>query len=339
MHEPGPVSRPVVTRVPGTFDPGVCATVGRLSAVLAVVALFMLTAAGEVMARGSEAAGDPLEDANRFAALLQSTAYRPSDQELTAGYLAPGTAALRAFAEGRMGSGASLAQAIQVLRPDYRLAVRRCLPAARTLQGELPEVLDATREALGLGDEAPAPKLVVLFGEGRSAGTVVGDSVVLALEVICRFDAPEEDPVALLRGFLVHEAVHFHQLRWQRPGLEDSLLRQAMLEGYADLVTEQVLGAPTPPARERASYGSLHEVRLWRAFRRDMRGGSLAPWMYGPGRPGEPPDLGYWLGLRISEALLEKSGPAPATRRDLLRLEDPFELLERSAYGEDFGSP
>jgi hypothetical protein len=163
--------------------------------------------------------------------------------------------------------------------------------------------------------------------------------VILALEVVCRFDSPERDPGDLLRGFLVHEVVHAHQLRWQRPGLEDNLLRQAMLEGYADLVTEQVLGVQTPPARERERFGIRHEERLWMAFREVMAGKDLAPWMYGPGRPGEPPDLGYWLGLRISEAILAGPGPEPAMRRALLLLEDPFALLERSAYGEDFPAP
>ena len=278
-------------------------------------------------------------DAERFAAVLSATAYRPSGQELGRAYLAPGSDSLQSFAAGRIGSGAALAEAVRILRPDYRRAIERCLPAARRLADGLPELMDATREVLGLAAAARSPRVVVLFGAGRSAGTVIDDTVILALEVVCRFDAPERDPLDLLRGFLVHEVVHAHQLRWQRPGLEDSLLRQAMLEGYADLVTEQVLGVPTPPARERERFGSRHEARLWRAFRDAMAGQDLAPWMYRPGRPGEPPDLGYWLGLRISAAVLAGPEPEASKRRALLLLEDPFDLLERSAYGEEFPSP
>jgi hypothetical protein len=310
--------------------------------VLAGIAIgLVVLGAAPATAWGRETAAlpDPLADAERFTALLEATAYRPSGRELSDRYLAPGSRALESFARGRIGRESDLARAIRVLRPDYRRAAERCLPAARTLVAELPDLLEATRSTLGLEPDAATPRVAILFGAGRSAGTVIDDTVILALEVVCRFDAPGEDPLALLRGFLVHEVVHFHQLRWQRPGLEDSLLRQALLEGYADLVTQQVLGTPTPPARERARYGVQHEARLWAAFRADMAGRDLAPWMYGPGRPGEPADLGYWLGLRISEALFSSAGAEPQVRFDLLRLEDPFALLERSAYEERFEAP
>ncbi len=310
-----------------------------LAALLLLGQLVAASAADGVVPDAAASAVHVTDDAERFADLLVRTAYRPSERELDLGYLSPGSDTLRAFAEGRIGTGAELAAAVEVLRADYRLAVERCLPAARNLLADLPVLLTATRDALGLGADALAPDVVVLFGAGRSAGTVINDTVVLALEVICRFSAPDQDPVELLRGFLVHEVVHVHQLRWQRPDLEDSLLRQAMLEGYADLVTEQVLGMAIPPARERARFGRQHEARLWSAFREDMGGLDLAPWMYGPGRPGEPPDLGYWLGLRISEAVLAGPGAEPALRRALLQLEDPFSLLSQSRYGEDFESP
>jgi hypothetical protein len=280
-----------------------------------------------------------LDDAERFAAVLAATGYRPSSAELARNYLEPATVDLRAFAAGRMGSDFELAQAVKLLRQDYRRAIERCLPAARRLDQSLPGLMGAIAEALGLDADAPAPRVVVLFGAGRSAGTVIDDAVILALEVICRFDVPERAPDELLRAFLVHEVVHAHQLRWQRPGLEDSLLRQALLEGYADLVTEQVLGRGTPPAEERARFGARHEADLWTAFRADMAGTSLAPWMYGPGRPGEPADMGYWLGLRICRAVLGSSGSEAALRRSLLLLEDPFTLLLDSAYGEDLRVP
>jgi hypothetical protein len=314
---------------------------------LARVLLFVF-AVSQAVAVSGQVTGDQapeahpilvIEDAERFAALLTTTAYRPSARELERAYLAPGTTSLKSFAQARIGPSATLAQAVQTLRPDYRRATDRCLPAARRLADDLPDLMAGTREVLGLGAETRNPRVVVLFGAGRSAGTVIDDTVILGLEVICRFDSPERNPFDLLRGFLVHEIVHAHQLKWQQPERADSLLRQAMLEGYADLVTEQVLGAPTPPARERASYGSRHEARLWEAFREDMAGKDLAPWMYGPGRSGEPADLGYWLGLRISEAVLSGPEPESSGRRALLLLEDPFALLEQSAYGEDFPSP
>ncbi len=301
--------------------------------------LILLLAAGQMSYAAPVDAPLSLEDAERFATLMEATGFRPSSQELGRSYLAPGSSELRSFATGRIGSERDLAQAVSLLRQDYRHAMERCLPAARRLGQALPALTAAVSAALGLGAGEPAPRVVVLFGAGRSAGTVIDDAVVLALEVICRFDAPQRNPDELLQGFLVHEIVHAHQLRWQRPGLEDSLLRQALLEGYADLITEQVLGRPTPPGEARALFGRRHEAELWAAFRKDMAGLDLAPWMYGPGRPNEPADMGYWLGMRICQAVLDGPGPDAALRRSLLLLEDPFELLLDSAYGEDLSAP
>jgi hypothetical protein len=61
--------------------------------------------------------------------------------------------------------------------------------------------------------------------------------------------------------------------------------------------------------------------------------------MYGPGRPGEPADLGYWLGRRISEAYIDASDDEARALRVLLELRDPEAILVESAYPERFAAP
>lgn len=282
---------------------------------------------------GSPAWSDPGQtDAVRFARLMAATAYRPSPRELRIRYLEAGSPALTAFAAARMGDARALARAITQDRAGYRRAIERCLPAARAMEERVPRLLSDVEKALGLDAGAPRPSVVFLFGAGRSGGTVLDHDVVIALEVVCRFDRGSADPEALLEAFVTHEAVHFHQLRRQRPAARDSLLRQALIEGYADLVTREVLGRTPLVQQARARYGAAHEARLWRAFSADLGGGGLGHWMYGPGRGDAPPDLAYWFGLRISEAYLRVTGDSAESRRVLLDLPDPFEVLARSGY-------
>lgn len=271
-------------------------------------------------------------DAERFARLLAATAYRPSPRELQTRYLNPGSPALTVFAADRIGDAQALARAVARDRAGYRRAIERCLPAARVVEERIPRLLARMEAALGLDAGAPRPSVVLLFGAGRSGGTVLDHDVVIALEVVCRFDQGTADPAALLEAFVTHEAVHFHQLRRQRPAARDSLLRQALIEGYADLVTREVLGRTPAVQQARARYGVAHEARLWRAFSADLAGSDLGHWMYGPGRGDAPPDLAYWFGLRISEAYLRVTGDSTESRRVLLDLPDPFEVLARSGY-------
>ncbi len=269
-------------------------------------------------------------DAERMASLLETTAYRPSASELQGRYLDPGSSLLAEFTAERAGGLEGLAAASVALRADYRRAVARCLPAARALAPRVPELLAELGRFLDVGS---SPAVQVLFGAGRSAGTVIDGTVVLALEVICRFDDGRSSPEALLEGFLLHEAVHVHQLARQEPGAEDSLLRQAMIEGFADFVTGRMLGRVPAQEAQRHRYGLVHEAALWTAFRDDMHGTSLGRWMYGPGPDGAPPDLGYWIGKRICAAYADQ-GAAEDAIRALLALESPRKLLDASGYPE-----
>ena len=270
-----------------------------------------------------------LDDAERFARLLANTGGRPSVTELRRGYLEPGTQALREFAAERIGGAETLALALTRHRSDYEQALELCLPAAEALAARLPRLQRRVAERLG---RVGAPAVSILFGAGRSGGTVTEAGVSVALEVLCWFALDAQDAEALLEEFVVHETVHWHQLRLQQTTAQDSLLRQALIEGVADFLTGEMLGRVGRAESARHQYGLQHEKRLWQAFQNDMDGTSLRHWMYGPGAVGEPADLGYWIGKRIAQAYWQSMGREPAALEALLRLESPRQLLEQSGY-------
>ncbi len=177
-----------------------------------------------------------------------------------------------------------------------------------------------------------APAVNMLFGAGRSGGTVTAAGVSVALEVLCWFAFDAQDAEDLIEEFVVHETVHWHQLHLQQPTAQDSLLRQALIEGVADFVTSELLERVGRAESARHQYGLQHEKRLWQAFQTDMYGTSLRHWMYGPGAAGEPADLGYWIGKRIAQAYWQSMGRDQAALEALLRLESPRQLLEQSGY-------
>jgi hypothetical protein len=174
--------------------------------------------------------------------------------------------------------------------------------------------------------------VIAVFGAGTTGGLVHDNQVLIALEVQCRFADSPESAEQVLESAIRHEAVHVHQLRRQTASAKNSLLRQALMEGLADWVSMRQLGSIPPQARERSAYGSAHEARLWQEFSTDMNGLALGPWMYGPGRPGEPADLGYWIGSQIVAAYMAQAGDEGPALETLLQLDSPGEILRQSGY-------
>lgn len=238
---------------------------------LALVMFVSPAQAGASDARTS-VTGSGTADADRLVRLLDSTAWRPSASELLRRYLDPGSAALAAFDAHRIGGPEAMARALEHRGWEYRQAIRKCLPAARSMIPRIPGLLAGIARRF---ESSETPPVVFVFGAGRSAGTVENGDVILALEVLCRYVDAETPAEAVLEAFLLHEAVHVYQQAAWRPGRPDSLLRQAMMEGLADLVAGEAVGGLLPQERERAAWGRAHEAALWASFEQDMRGRDL----------------------------------------------------------------
>lgn len=286
-----------------------------------------------------------LEDAERFVALLEQTAYRPSVTEIEREYLAPASPGLQGLLHRSHSGAVELHAAISDQRFAYRHAIELCLPAMQGMAGRVDSWLAEVTTALGLPEGEGQVEVVALFGAGASGGIVANDRIVIALEVQCRFADSPQLAEQVLEAAIRHEAVHVHQLRRQQAAARNSLLRQALIEGLADWLSFRQMGDVPPHAEARSIYGSNNEARLWQTFQKDMNGDLLGHWMYGPGRSGEPADLAYWIGSQIIAAFMDQavlqagsvdsSSAASAEKsalETLLLLESPESILQASAY-------
>jgi hypothetical protein len=276
-----------------------------------------------------------LDDAERLARLLQAPAL-PDAEALRAGYLAPGTPGIRIFTPGRIEDERNLARAMAADPAAYRKGATLCLPAARALRADATAVMRRVAELLGRSDAAP---VYVLFGAGNSGGTAGPDGLALGLEVLCAGIETPAQARELLTDFIAHELTHVYQARAIDPAAPDGLLTQALIEGFADYMVERARGTPSRESAERAAYGRAHEMRLWSAFAADIAtGAGLGEWMYNarPRTPGQPRDMGYWIGQRICEAFVERAADKAQALQTLLRLSDPKAILRASGYAERF---
>lgn len=273
-----------------------------------------------------------LDEADRFAWLLTTTAYRPSAMEIRRDYLTQASPALHDLLDRSNIGAEQLASAISDQRFAYRHALELCLPAMHRIANQVDTWLNDVSVGLGIPDDPGAVQVVGLFGAGVTGGMVESDRIVIALEVQCRFADSPSTAEKVLESAIRHEAVHVHQLRRQQPGARDSLLRQAMIEGLADWISSRQMGGVPPQARERTEFGLEHEALIWERFRGDMDDDLLEHWMYGPGRPGEPADLGYWVGSQIVDAYMTQAQAESTALQSLLLLESPALILDTSGY-------
>ncbi|MFN0184128.1 MAG: DUF2268 domain-containing putative Zn-dependent protease [Aquabacterium sp.] len=297
---------------------------------IAVIALAALAAGCATNA--SPPAALVTTDAERLAVLLQRPAL-PSAAELQAAVLGPGTPGVRIFTPHRIKDAENLARAIAADPAAYRKAAAICLPAAQAIQAEAEALM--ARVARLLGETMPAPAYV-LFGAGNSGGTAGPDGLALGLEVLCAgIDTPAAAR-AILMDFVAHEIAHVYQSRQPQAQGRPTLLHQALVEGFADYVMEQVRGpGQQGAAAERQRYGLAHEAALWRRFQADLaRGAPFATWLYDqkPQAGGQPPDMGYWIGKRICEAYVARAADRAQALRTLLALRDAGQVLRDSGY-------
>jgi hypothetical protein len=272
-----------------------------------------------------------LEDAERFASLLAS-ATPPTERSLQLEYLDKGTPGVSIFMPHRIESAANLARAVAEHPDEYRKAVATCLPVARQMQSDANRLIGRVGAILGEGQVAP---VYVVFGAGNSGGTADDRGLVLGLEVICREADSPQAAARILRDFIAHEMTHVYQARVEAHGSEDDLLRQSLIEGFADFVMEQASSGEAASGAERSAYGLAHEPELWRDFQADVASGRPdTEWLYRPvtSRPGQPPDMGYWIGKRICEAYYARAADKAAAMRVLLELRDPEAILAASGY-------
>lgn len=169
-------------------------------------------------------------------------------------------------------------------------------------------------------------------GALRSAGTTLGDKVLIGAEMAAGDSGVDvsQMPDGLQRFFrsyfasrpaqnldllIVHELVHT-----QQRGERGSLLAQAVYEGVADFVAEQVTGRL--PDLDYVRYGPRHDAAIKAAFRRDMHAAAYDGWLYDDGdNPFATRDLGYYVGYAICSRNFARATDKPAALARMIELD------------------
>jgi len=283
-----------------------------------------------------------LEDARRFANLMKDGAV-PTAEVLQREYLDRAGAGVKVFTPMRIVDANRLARTVAAKPDNYRYAIRECLPRLPALRSDLKAIYLAYA---GLLPERPLPAIEVVFGALNSGGTANSEMQVIGLEVTCPPGTTPEQFRTSMRGFFAHETVHTWQGDASPQARADPLLNQALREGVADYLTSVVTGEI--PDLERDAWARRREAWLWEEFMRD-RQAMLADseilskpyanprfkrWFAncGSAPEGWPCEAGYWIGMRIAEAYVERSSDKHAAIRKLIELEDPAAILTASAY-------
>jgi hypothetical protein len=230
--------------------------------------------------------------------------------------------------------------------PRYYASVRAATLSLDTNDTVKDEIRAGLRRLAELYPDAEFPDVYFLIGTLSTGGTVAGSGMLIGTEQYAsgpgtpRHELPDwaraataANSFATIAGLVVHEAVHTLQPRREGP---NTLLRQALIEGIADFLTELAIG-PWNANTPRARYGRAHERRVWLDFKDEMDSDStIRTWMYNgrlpPGRNHGAVDIGYWVGAQIARAYYERATDKRVAVRELIRLHEPKQVLVESGY-------
>jgi len=286
-----------------------------------------------------------MQDAERFAAVFRSSGGKPTAAQLQAGYLNGAGRGVAIFTPGRIEDANNLAAAVAKESEHYRHAIDTCLPLIPGLVADLRAIYLAYR---GLAPDHPLPAIYVVFGAGNSGGTAQADAQVLGMEVMCATGTTPGAFRSAMRSIFAHETVHSWQPAPASAAQADPLLLAALQEGVPDLLASLVTGEVPHP--ERDQWAREREAWLWQEFQRDratVRAGvqpdgalsagarqALHRWFgnYRNAPQGWPYEAGYWVGMRIAAAYLDRSTDKAAAIETLIQARDPANILSMSAY-------
>ncbi|SFS17785.1 hypothetical protein SAMN05216570_3653 [Dyella sp. OK004] len=243
-------------------------------------------------------------------------------------YIDRGTPGLQAFMQAKNYTAQSYVDAIRTY-PRYWASIRshtlRAPSAIASLEPEL-------RKFQAIYPELRPASIYFAIGALKSGGTTQGDKVLIGAELATgdeSVDISEMPPKmqTWLTGYFrsrpfdnmvlltVHEFVHT-----QERGPGQNLLGQAVYEGVADFVAEQVTGRK--PQLPYIEYGPKNDSAIKAAFVKDMEDEDTSGWLYNnTNNPFGVRDLGYYVGYAISQAYYQQAPDKHAAIKQMIELD------------------
>jgi len=236
-------------------------------------------------------------------------------------YLKQGSAGVQAFTKGRIENAASLLTTVRERKNDYEKAR---LNSLRMLDNEK-QCRAAFMALKYLYPKAVYPNVYFVVGRFNSGGHSNPKGLIIGAEMIQSAAVPY---------VVAHELIHYQQDSVPKKSLD--LLAACINEGSADFIGELISGGG--PNRQTHSYGNANEAKLWLEFKEIMDDRQDShDWMYNyKSKNGYPPDLGYWIGYKITESYYNKASDKKKAISDILHIVDFRKFLDESGYALKF---
>ncbi|MDQ4121575.1 MAG: hypothetical protein M3209_09030 [Acidobacteriota bacterium] len=274
-------------------------------------------------------------------------------------YLDKGSIGLKDFLRLRIKSAKTLTETVEKL-PRFFASIRASTLRIKEMEKQMRQ---SFRKFKKIYPEAVFPDVFFVIGVTNTGGTASENGLLIGAELygatantprdefpdLYKNFLPEEKdpnqlrlkvnklldvslkPVENIAPVVAHESCHFNQ---KYPKL-DTLLARSIQEGTCDFIAKLTAGQPINPAQH--VYGNQHESELWREFQAEMNGASTKNWMYNGLTSGaRPPDLGYFMGYKISESYYKNARNKRQAIKDILEIKDFPEFFERSKYALKF---
>ncbi|WP_231459922.1 MULTISPECIES: DUF2268 domain-containing putative Zn-dependent protease [unclassified Pedobacter] len=236
-------------------------------------------------------------------------------------YLKQGSAGVQAFTKGRIENATSLINTVRERKNDYE---KTRLNSLKMLDNEK-QCRAAFMALKYLYPKAVYPNVYFVIGRFNSGGHSNPKGLIIGAEMIQSATVPY---------MVAHELIHYQQDSIPKKSLD--LLAACINEGSADFIGELISGGG--PNKQTHNYGNANEAKLWLEFKEIMDGREDShDWMYNyKPKNGYPPDLGYWIGYKITESYYNKSSNKKKAISDILHIKDFRKFLDESGYASKF---
>ena len=254
-------------------------------------------------------------------------------------YLDRGTPGLQDFIQLRITSADKLAETVREFS-KYYASTRESLRHIPETEKAVRATFHALKE---IYPDAVFPDVYIVFGRLTTGGTTSDRGLLIGAEMWGRTPESPMDgldpwfqellrPIDRIPHIVAHELIHYQQ---RTPTTQPTLLGQAIREGSADFIGELIAGNHINEAVHR--WSPSREAELWKEFSATMHGTDYGPWFYKK-VPDRPNDVGYWIGYQITKAYYDRAADKKQALKDILRFEDPADLLAKSGYADKFKS-
>jgi hypothetical protein len=267
-------------------------------------------------------------DVDLFYKIYDAAGGAPTADALQHGYIDSGSDGVRQFIPSRIKSAEALGITVAGNPAVYNKA-RACMTALPPVRTRLAIVF---KKLATIDSSAIFPPVTILIGRNNSGGTTGKSGVLIGLEVVCRSDWLQPNIEDRLVHIIAHEYAHVQQFpQGGEDAGPDTVLKQSLVEGSAELIAELTSGEASESHLQRWTQGREREIG--EAFLADVDSKDLKPWLYnGVGTPEKPGDLGYWVGYTIAKSYYSHAKDKRAAIKTLLELKDPKEIIAHSGW-------